>query len=128
MLASSSPATAIRLASLVTAVNVLTACGYSIVGLVSPESVLPTGFVPTEASSIFAMYAAARTIPLAVMTLAAIYQGGSSALLVLGSLAGIIQAADTTVGLFQHDMGKSVGPLIIAVLQFCVIYMLKKFR
>lgn len=44
------------------------------------------------------------------------------ALLVLGFLAGIIQSADTIVGIFQHDLGKSIGPAVIAVLQFCVIY------
>jgi hypothetical protein len=68
-----------------------------------------------------AMYAAARTIPLAFMTLAAIYRRSASTLFVLGSLARIIQSADPTVGLLQHDRGKFIGPLITAVIQFCVI-------
>jgi hypothetical protein len=46
--------------------------------------------------------------------------------LVLGFLAGIIQSADAIVGIFQHDLGKSIGPAVIAVLQFCVIYNLKR--
>jgi hypothetical protein len=72
---------------------------------------------PTDASTIFALYAAARTIPLALITLVAIYKGSASALLVLGVLAGIIQFSDAGVGLFQHDVGKTVGPLFLAVLQ-----------
>ena len=63
----SSPSAPRRIASLVTAVNVLVASGFSIVGLVSPKSILPAGYSPTEASFIFAMYAAARSIPLALM-------------------------------------------------------------
>jgi len=71
----------------VTAINVLVAAGFSIAGLVSPKSILPAGNAPTDASFIFAMYAAARTIPLAFMALIAIYKQSQSALLILGTLA-----------------------------------------
>jgi len=50
----------------VTAINVLVASGFSIAALISPKSILPAGYAPTEASFIFAMYAAARSIPLAL--------------------------------------------------------------
>jgi hypothetical protein len=63
------------------------------------------------------MYAAARTIPLALITIAALYNGSASALFVLGLLAGIIQLVDAAVGLLQHDLGKTVGPLFLATLQ-----------
>ena len=66
----SSRSAANRIASLVTAVNVLVASGFSIAGLFSPKSILPADYAPTEASFIFAMYAAARSIPLALMALA----------------------------------------------------------
>jgi hypothetical protein len=114
------------LASLVTAINVLVASGFSIAGLVSPQAVLPTGYVPTEASSLFAMYAAARTIPLALITLAAIYSRATSALLILGTLAGVIQLLDAGIGLFQHDVGKFAGPLFIAALQFSAVLLLNR--
>ena len=112
------------LASLVTAINVLVASGFSIAGLISPQSVLPAGYVPTESSSLFAMYAAARTVPLALITLAAIYNRATVALLILGTLAGVIQLLDAGIGLFQHDLGKCVGPLFLGVLQFLVVYLL----
>jgi hypothetical protein len=115
-----------RIASLVTGMNVLVAVGFSIAGLVSPKSILPGGYVPTEASFIFAMYAAARTIPLAVITLIAIYKNWEPAVLILGTLAGFIQLLDGGVGLLQHDLGKSIGPLVIAALQFCAMYLLSR--
>ena len=114
------------LASLVTAINVLVASGFSIAGLISPQSVLPAGYVATESSSLFAMYAAARTIPLALITLAAIYNRATAALLILGTLAGVIQLLDAGIGLFQHDTGKCAGPLVIAVIQFSVVLLLNR--
>jgi hypothetical protein len=62
----------IRLASVVTAINVLVASGFSIAAIVRPQYLLPAESVPTEASLLLAMYAAARTIPLALFALAAI--------------------------------------------------------
>jgi hypothetical protein len=115
-----------RIASLVTGMNVLVAAGFSIAGLVSPKSILPVSYVPTEASFIFAMYAAARTIPLAFITLIAIYKHWEPAVLILGTLAGFIQLLDGGVGLLQHDLGKSIGPLVIAALQFCAMYLLSR--
>jgi hypothetical protein len=109
------------LASALTALNVLVAGGFSIAGLIKPEVVLPTGATPTDASAIFAMYAAARTIPLALITMVAVYIGAASALLVLGLVAGVIQFADAAVGLLQHDIGKTVGPLFLAILQMYAV-------
>jgi hypothetical protein len=114
------------LASALTALNVVVASGFSIAGLMKPELLLPAGATPTDASAIFAMYAAARTIPLALITMAAIYKRSASALLVLGLLAGIIQLADSAVGLFQHDIGKTAGPLFLAILQVYAVTILWK--
>jgi hypothetical protein len=128
MITPSAPATRMRLASAITALNVLVASGFSIAGLFRPEHVLPVGFVQTQASFIFAMYAAARTLPLAVLALAAIYQRSSSSLKVLGLLAGFIQFADGAVGLYQHDIGKTIGPLVIGALQMYAVSILRKDR
>jgi hypothetical protein len=123
---SSSPK-AMRIASVITAVNVMVAGGFSIAGLISPASILPAHYVPTEASSIFAMYAAARSLPLAVITLMAIFKRSASALLILCTLAGVVQALDCLVGLVQHDPGKIFGPLVIAVLQVYAVAALRKW-
>jgi hypothetical protein len=65
---------ATRLASLVTAINVLVASGFSIAAIIRPQWLLPAGSVLTQASLILALYAAARTIPLALLVLAATYK------------------------------------------------------
>jgi hypothetical protein len=117
---------AIRLASLVTAINVLVASGFSIAAIIRPQYLVPVESVPTEASLLLAMYAAARTIPLALFALGAIYKQATSALLLLGGLAGAMQLLDAGIGLFAQDLGKCLGPLFIGVLQFWVVYLLHR--
>lgn len=114
-----------RLASLVTAINVLVASGFSIAAIIRPQYLVPADSVQTEASLLLAMYAAARTIPLALFALAAIYKRAVPALLILGALAGAMQLLDAGIGLFEHDLGKCAGPLFLAVLQFFVVYLLR---
>jgi hypothetical protein len=113
---------AIRLASVVTAINVLVASCFSIAGIIRPQYLVPAGYIPTQASLILALYTAARTIPLALFALWAIYKQATPALLILGVLAGAIRLLDAGIGLFEHDLGKCAGPLLIAVLQFLVVY------
>ena len=117
---------AFRLASLVTAINVLVASGFSIAAIVRPQYLVPAEAVPTEASLLLAMYAAARTIPLALFALGAIYKQATPALLILGALAGAMQLLDAGIGLFDRDLGKFGGPLFVAVLQFFVVFLLHK--
>src|SRR5580698_7569195 len=117
---------AIRLASLVTAINVLVASGFSIAAIIRPQTLVPLESVPTEASLLLAMYAAARTIPLALFALGAICKQATNALLVLGALAGAMQLLDAGIGLFEHDLGKCAGPLFIAALQFFVVFLLHR--
>jgi hypothetical protein len=102
---------AIRLASLVTAINVLVASGFSIAAIVRPQYLVPAEFVRTQASLLLAMYAAAPRIPLALLVLRAIYKQATPALLILGALAGAMQLLDAGIGLFQHDLRKCPGPL-----------------
>ena len=117
---------AMRLASLVTGINVLVATGFTIAAIFRPEVVVPAGSIPTEASLLLAMYAAAPRIPLALLVLGAIYKQATPALLILGALAGAMQLLDAGIGLFQHDLRKCAGPLFLAVLQFFVVYLLHR--
>ena len=111
-----------RLLPWITAINVSIACGFSLAGLFAPQALLPSGSISTEASRIFALYAAARSVPLEIVTLAVIYKRSTSGLLALGILAGLIQFLDAGVGLYEHDLGKTVGPLTIALIQFYAIF------
>jgi hypothetical protein len=115
-----------NVAKAITALNVLVASGFALAGLFHPQAVLPAGDAPTPASGIFAMYAAARTLPLAVFVLIAIFKDWRQTLIVLGVLAGTIQFLDFFVGLAQHDAGKTIGPLVLAILQFAAVYALRR--
>ena len=117
---------AFRLASLVTAMNVLVASGFSVAAIIRPQYLVPVDFVPTEASLLLAMYAAAPRISLALFALGAIYKQSRSALLTLGVLAGAMQLLDAGIGLFEHDLGKCAGPLFIAAIQFSAVYLLHR--
>ena len=117
--------TAIRLASAVTAINVLVASGFSIAAIIGPQYLVPAA-VPTETSLLLAMYAAAPRIPLALLVMWAVYKQAAPELLLLGTLAGTMQLLDAGIGLYEHDPGKCAGPLFIAVLQFFVVYLLHK--
>jgi hypothetical protein len=107
----------LRIAALITLLNVLVASGFSIASLVRPELIVPAGTTPSDASALFAMYAAARTLPLAAAVVLAIAVGSPAALLVLGSLAGVIQCLDAIIGILHGDLGKTIGPLVLACLQ-----------
>jgi hypothetical protein len=56
----------------------------------------------------------------------AIYRQSAQALLVLGALAGVVQLLDAGVGVFQGDAGKTIGPLVIAALQFISVFFLAR--
>jgi len=115
---------AFRLASVVTAIDVLVSCGFSIAAIIRPQVLVPVESVRTRASLLLAMYAAAPRIPLALLVLGAIYMQAAPALLILGALAGTVQLLDVGIGLVQHDLRKWAGPLFFAVLQFFVVYLL----
>jgi hypothetical protein len=117
---------AIQLASLVTAINVLVASGFSIAAIIRPQYLVPAEAVPTQATLLLAMYAAAPRIPLALLVLGAIYKQATPALLILGALAGAMQFLDAGIGLYAHDLGKFAGPLFLAVFQFFVVYLLHR--
>jgi hypothetical protein len=113
-----------RLASVITAINVLIATGFTIGAIFNPEVVAPPGSVPTQAALLLAMYGAARIIPLALFAFAAIYKQATWALLIAGTLAGGVQLLDAGIGLYAHELEKFAGPLVFAVLQFVVMYLL----
>jgi hypothetical protein len=96
-------------AATMTMVNATTSAGYSLVGLLSVP--MPSN----ESARIFALYAAARSVPLA---LAVFWLVAVRSVRALGTLAAVlagVQACDSVVGLIQHDPGKTIGPAVFAV-------------
>lgn len=121
-------AAAFRNAAIVTALNVAVASGFALAGLLWPGFIVPPGTEPSGASAIFAMYAAARTLALAAAVAIAIALRAPLPLLVLGALAGGIQALDAIVGLIHGDIGKTVGPLVLTGLQAWALVRLRRER
>jgi hypothetical protein len=115
-----------RIAASITLLNVFVASGFSIAGLVQPALIVPAGTTPDGAAAIFAMYAAARTLPLAAAATIAVIAASSPALLVLGWLAAAIQGADAIIGILQSDFGKTAGFLVLAGLQVYAMFRLRR--
>jgi hypothetical protein len=47
-------------------------------------------------------------------------------LFILGILVGVIQFFDGFIGLYQHNLGKSVGPFALSILQIIALIMVSK--
>ena len=108
----------------ITMLNVLVSAGFSSAGLTTPASIAPPPH--NEASAVFASYAAARAVPLAFVTLVAIVLHATLAVFWLGFLAGLIQFADAYIGFRQQDMRKTIGPLVIGVIQLAAVVVARK--
>ncbi len=102
----------------VSIINVLVATGFSIAGLIAPQSILPANAIPGKASSIFALYAAARTIPLAIIVIYCVINRNKSSIITLGILAAIVQLMDGFIGVYQQDIMKALGPFFLSLIQF----------
>lgn len=118
------PSKAARFVAVVTLVNALVGAGFSVAGLVAPKAILPAGYVTTDASYVFALYAANRAVGLACITAWVVWSRSTAGLIVLGVLAGMIQLCDAAIGLVQSDLGKTLGPLVIALVQFVAVWRL----
>ena len=116
----------VHIAAAVTLLNVLVASGFSVTGLVAPGLILPPGAVTTDASFIFAWYAANRTLALTLVVLWLAARRSVPGLIVLGALAGLVQFADAGVGLYERDIGKTAGPLVLAALQLYAVVRLRR--
>ena len=114
----------IKLALPVTLANVLVSAGFAVAGLFSPQSLVPAGSAPGPASQTFALYAAARSLPLALLVLAGALKRSWSAIVFFGLLAGVIQLADAGIGLWQRDLGRTLGPLAIGLVQLYSVFVM----
>lgn len=77
--------------------------------------------IVSPAITTFALYAAVRSLVLAGSVLFTVYTEDLKSLRLLAVVAAIIQILDAGVGICQHDIGKTAGPLIIAALQACAL-------
>ena len=109
--------TPIRLATFVALLNAFVSTGFAIAGIISPQAIVPAGVGVNEAASVFALYAAARTVPILAFVVWAVARRNVQALLLLGCLMGVIQFFDGIAGIISHDPSKVIGPWLIASVQ-----------
>jgi hypothetical protein len=103
--------------ALVTCANALTSAAFSVAML--------WGHPLTDAA---AMYGVARSVPLAVAALIATVRRSYIGIAVLGPLLASIQACDAIVGWVSHDFGKTIGPLVLAVLTLASVIVFSRNR
>jgi hypothetical protein len=105
---------------IVTLINVLVATGFSLAGVFFPGFIVKGG-EGSHTARVFALYGVARSVPLLLVVFWAAFRADGTALLWLGTLAGIIQLADAAVGTQTRDMIKVWGPLGLGVAQLVVV-------
>ena len=75
-----------------------------------------------------AMYGVARSVPLAVAALITLVRRSYIGVAVLAPLLASIQACDAIVGWVSHDVVKTVGPLVLAVLTLASVIVFSRNR
>jgi hypothetical protein len=65
--------------------------GFSIAGIIAPQSMLPDTAIPNKASFVFLLYAEAQTIPLAIIAIYSVIVCNKTAVILFRILAGCIQ-------------------------------------
>jgi hypothetical protein len=116
----------ITILKIITIINVLVASGFAIAGVVDAAAIIPKGVAVNQGTSIFALYAAARTIPIAFIALYVVARQRDESLLTVALLAAIIQLIDGIVGIYQHDPSKIIGPFVLSIAGFVYIYLVSR--
>lgn len=96
-----------RLCLTITGVSALTSLGFSL-----------NAVLATRGLDVYALYAASRSIALALVLAALAYRRSRSGVLVLAVILAVVQALDSVVGGVTHDLGKTLGPLILSIATF----------
>jgi hypothetical protein len=113
-------------AAIVLLLNALTSAAFSVVALVSPASLLPEGGAVNELTQRYAMYTAARSLPLAVVAIALVVLRAPGPLAAIALVLALVQSADVLVGLAGHDLGNTLGPAVLAALTFAAWVSLRR--
>jgi hypothetical protein len=106
----------------VTVISVLVSCGFSIIGIVRPELLVSPALGHNHTLVVLASYAAARSIAIAAVCIFTLFGKNRGPLYTIAILAALIQFLDAFVGIYEGDISKVIGPLILAFLGFISIY------
>src|SRR5579863_9610057 len=106
----------------VTLISVLVSCGFSVVGIFRPELLVSPALGHNYTLVVLASYAAARSIAIAAVCLFTLFGKKREPLYTIAILAALVQFLDAFVGIYERDISKVVGPLVLAFLGFIAIY------
>jgi hypothetical protein len=106
----------------VTVISVLVSCVFSIIGIVRPELLVSPASGYNHTVVVLASYAAARSIAIAAVCIFTLLGKIRGPLYTIAILAALIQFFDAFVGVYEMDISKVIGPLILAFLGFISIY------
>jgi hypothetical protein len=94
--------------AIITTASAFTSAGFSLAGL--------RGAGEAGDARIASLYAAARSLPLAVVSLAALFAGSHEWLGAVAVTMILVQALDAYVGFEQRDIPKTAGPIFLSLL------------
>lgn len=106
----------------VTLISVLVSCGFSVIGIVRPELLVSPALGHDHTLVVLASYAAARSIAIAAVCIFTLFGKKREPLYIIAILAALVQFLDSFVGIYEGDISKIVGPLILAFAGFILIY------
>jgi hypothetical protein len=112
---------AITFLKVITVLNVLVSTGFAVAGIVNPSLLLSANVTTEKAITVFALYAGARAIPIFTLTIMSVFRKNWNAFMTLAVMAGAVQFLDAFIGIYEHDLSKTAGPFIIAIVQFAAI-------
>ena len=104
----------------VTLLNVIVATGFFLAGVFFPGFIVRDG-EGSQTAKVFALYGVARSVPLLLVVLWAVFRADLTALIWLGLLAGAFQLADAIVGTQTGDKLKVWAPLALGVVQLVAV-------
>ncbi|KKC35854.1 hypothetical protein WH87_14870 [Devosia epidermidihirudinis] len=104
----------------VTAINALVSTGFSVAAVFFPAFIVRGG-ERSHTARVLAYYGLARSVSLLLIVLWAAFRIDTTALLWLGTLAGLIQLGDAAIGTQTGDQFKIWGPLGLGVVQLAVV-------
>ena len=115
-----------RILRVVTLISVLISCGFSIVGIVRPDLLVSPALGRDRTLVVLGSYAAARSIAIAVVGIFALFGKKREPLYLFAILAALFQFLDALVGIYEGNLTKVAGPLILALLGFIFTYYASK--
>ncbi len=106
----------------VTVISVLVSCGFSVIAVFRPDVLVSPALGNNRTVVVLASYAAARSIAIAVLGLFVLFGKKREPLFTVAILAALVQFLDAFVGMYEGDICKIAGPLMVALLGFISVY------